>query len=418
MSKIVVVDNGSFSIKAGFAGEPLPRVCLPNCIGKVRRRERIYTCDQIYTLNEYFSHHPFSEGLLIDTALQSDIWKYTFNKLNINPLECTILVTEPFLNPTPLQHSLSELIFEDFQFESAIISTCPQLIPFAFTPIQIPNATSEQDINPCYLVLDCGYQCCNSVPMYQGTPIESGCRRLDIGGYYLDLLLKNFLAYRQIDLSQNAFLVSKIKEIACYVSTDFEKDLLQFSSDKHGDRSLDHWVKLPEPSSSLSKSSQFYNEECIAPDPNEFISELPEELVGIQGMYNKGMKMSQTQFVKLSTERITIPEILFRPSDAGFNMEGISEMVVTSIKSCPIHLQPLLASNILVSGGSSKFRNFHTRLQMDLTQMLPSGWEVNVRKADVNPQYVAWSGASIWSSSPGFMGYTTSRRQYHEAGKN
>ena len=34
----IVLDNGSGTIKAGFAGEDDPRTCLPNIIGRLRQQ--------------------------------------------------------------------------------------------------------------------------------------------------------------------------------------------------------------------------------------------------------------------------------------------------------------------------------------------------------------------------------------------
>lgn len=287
--------------------------------------------------------------------------------MNISPEGFGILVTEPFLNPTSLQHSLFEVIFEQFGFNSAIITNSPAMSQFAFSPQQIPNI-DQTKINPCYLVLDCGYQCCFSVPMYQGSPIYNACRRLDVGGYHLDLALKNFLSLRQVDLSRNSLIVSKIKESCCYISKNFDRDInkpLQGVTDNL----MQQIYQLPELKSN-AKNLSFYSQERISPENNELIES--NNHFNIIAESKPNTSYDPNGIIKLYSERIAVPELLFNPSNAGYKFAGIAEMVSESILSSPKHLQELIANNILLIGGSTKFRNFEARLNMELSSLLPS----------------------------------------------
>ncbi|KAH8739999.1 actin family protein [Cryptosporidium ryanae] len=414
MNEVLVIDNGSHSIKIGFSGEDSPRFCLPNCIGKVRRKDKIYISDQIFGLDEYFSYCPFSEGLLVDVSLQYDIWTYIFDKMNLSPNNLGIIVTEPFMNPTPLRHALYEMIFEQFHFQRAIISSPPNLAQFAFTPNNIPSIDIDRP-NPCYLILDCGYQSCFSIPIYQGLPIKEGCRRIDIGGYHLDLSLKNSLSFRQIDLSRNSLLVSKIKEASCYVSCEFESEINSTKSNG-SERLLEHFIKLPEQKGhSGNRNSNFYLCDHIAPtnsevlENNKFIKENAEHLNEIQ---NKNVCK---EYIRLHTERIFVPELLFNPNYYGYRFAGLAEMVVESILSCPSQMQEMLANNIVLIGGTTKFRNFEKRLRSDIISMLPSDWTVYIRSSE-RPEYSAWKGGSLWGEL-NFDAFAISRNQYNEEGK-
>ncbi|QOY41566.1 Actin-like protein [Cryptosporidium parvum] len=404
MNKVLVVDNGSYTIKIGYSGEELPRHCFPNCIGKVRRKDKIYTSDQIYSLNEYFSYCPFSEGLLIDVSMENDIWEYIFNKMNISPGDIGLLVTEPFLNPSSLQHSLFEIIFEQFGFNKAIVTNPPAISQFAFNPQLIPN-TEQQVINPCYLILDCGYQCCFSVPFFQGSPIYKACRRLDIGGYHLDLALKNFLSLRQVDLSRSSLIVSKIKESCCYISKNFDLDISR-SPGNSPDNLVEQIYQLPELKPN-SKNSNFYSQECISPDNIEL------ENFNLKMESESSVNCDPSRIIKLYSERITVPELLFSPSNGGYNFTGIADMVSESILSSPKHLQELLANNILLIGGSTKFRNFEARLNKELSSLLPSSWKIKTRKCNQRPDFTTWAGGSIWGET-NFDTYALSKSKYNE----
>lgn len=299
--------------------------------------------------------------------MESDVWEYIFNKMNISPEELGVLVTEPFLNPASLQHSLFEIIFEQFGFNSAVVTNSPTISQFAFNPQYIPSI-NQKIINPCYLILDCGYQCCYSVPLFQGLPIYKACRRLDIGGYHLDLALKNFLSFRQVDLSRNSLVVSKIKESCCYVSENFDHDIsrpLQTTFDNL----VEQIYQLPELKSN-NKNSNFYFQECISPENSEIIKLNNDFKLRIES--ESSANHDPNRIIKLYSERIAVPELLFSPSNGGYNFAGIAEMVSESILSSPKHLQELLANNILLIGGSTKFRNFEARLNKELSSLLPS----------------------------------------------
>ncbi|OII75300.1 actin-like protein [Cryptosporidium ubiquitum] len=395
MNKVLVVDNGSYTIKVGYSGEELPR------------KDKIYKSDQIFGLNEYFSYSPFSEGLLLDISMESDIWEYIFNKMNISPEELGILVTEPFLNPTSLQHSLFEVIFEQFGFNSAIVTNSPAISQFAFSPQLIPKI-DQRIINPCYLILDCGYQCCFSVPLFQGSPIYKACRRLDIGGYHLDLALKNFLSFRQVDLSRNSLIVSKIKESCCYISKNFDSDINRPSQNK-SDNLIEQIYQLPELKSN-SKNSNYYFQECISPENTELLKLNDNLKLKLESEPNANYDSNGV--IKLYSERIAVPELLFNPSNGGYNFAGIAEMVSESILSSPKHLQELLANNILIIGGSTKFRNFEARLNKELSSLLPSVWEIKTR-CNQRPDFTTWMGGSIWGET-NFSTFALSKSKYNE----
>ncbi|KAF7457259.1 actin-like protein [Cryptosporidium felis] len=401
--KVLIIDNGSFSLKVGYLGDSLPRYCFPNCIGKVRKKDKVYISDQTYSLNEYFSYCPFSDGLLVDMPMEYDIWEYIFKKINISPEEYGLIVTEPFMNPTPIQHSLFEMIFEQFGFKKAVVTNSSTISQFAFTPKTIPNICQEK-INPCYLILDCGYQCCFSIPVYKGTPILEACRRLDIGGYHLDLALKNALSLRQVDLSRNSFIVSNIKENCCYVSNNFNDEL-----DSSSRILIEQPFQLPELKS--GRNTCFLREQTLS--ENNY-SEKIDDSSKVNFVSDSKAKHSLGGVIKLHSERITIPELLFNPSYGGYKLAGIAEMVSESILASPLHLRELLANNILLIGGSTNFKNFESRLNKELITMLPTNWVVQTRKSDNKPEYSPWIGSSIWGES-NFESYAVSKNQYRES---
>jgi actin-related protein 6 len=60
----------------------------------------------------------------------------------------------------------------------------------------------------------------------------------------------------------------------------------------------------------------------------------------------------------LNNERISVPEVLFHPSDIGLNQAGISESVVQSVESLDSPIEKsVMYDTILLVGGNSLFKN-------------------------------------------------------------
>lgn len=64
----------------------------------------------------------------------------------------------------------------------------------------------------------------------------------------------------------------------------------------------------------------------------------------------------------MNNERISVPEVLFYPSDIGLNQCGIAEAIASAISRTPAELHAAFFSNILVFGGSCLFEGFFERL--------------------------------------------------------
>jgi actin-related protein 6 len=64
----------------------------------------------------------------------------------------------------------------------------------------------------------------------------------------------------------------------------------------------------------------------------------------------------------MTNERISIPELLFHPSDIGLNQGGIIESIIQSVSACDSTLHGLLYENIICVGGNTLFTNFIERM--------------------------------------------------------
>uniref|UniRef100_A0A3B3XEY8 Actin related protein 3B n=1 Tax=Poecilia mexicana TaxID=48701 RepID=A0A3B3XEY8_9TELE len=78
--------------------------------------------------------------------------------------------------------------------------------------------------------------------------------------------------------------------------------------------------------------------------------------------------VTKTPFhIDVGYERFLGPEIFFHPEFANPDfMQSISDVIDEVIQSCPIDVRRPLYKNIVLSGGSTMFRDFGRRLQRDL----------------------------------------------------
>lgn len=126
--------------------------------------------------------------------------------------------------------------------------------------------------------------------------------------------------------------------------------------------------------------------------------------------------------VDVGYERFLGPEIFFHPefSNPDFTIP-LSEIVDDVIQNCPIDVRRPLYNNIVLSGGSTMFRDFGRRLQRDIKRMVDtrlkmseslSAGRIIPKPIDVQvishhmQRYAVWFGGSMLASTVIFL-YST-----------
>ena len=127
---------------------------------------------------------------------------------------------------------------------------------------------------------------------------------------------------------------------------------------------------------------------------------------------------AEQQVLAVSVERFTIPEVLFRPSDAGLpaDMASLPQAIVQSIKACPQHFQPALFRSIQLTGGLAELPNLQERLQRDLRALSPGQFEVVITLAKA-PIDQAWLGAKNWVNKTPYAQWSVSRDEWESSQK-
>ena len=136
--------------------------------------------------------------------------------------------------------------------------------------------------------------------------------------------------------------------------------------------------------------------------------------------------------VELGYEQFLGPELFFNPEVYSSDFtKPLPEVVDESILGCPLDFRRQLYANIVLSGGSTMFTNFHRRLQSDIKARVQERIAANWRKhkvAEPPPdmkvkvvshdmqRYAVWFGGSMLSSTPEFYRVCLTKAQYQEEG--
>ena len=122
-------------------------------------------------------------------------------------------------------------------------------------------------------------------------------------------------------------------------------------------------------------------------------------------------------------EQFLGPEIFFSPDIfSTVHTKPLPLVVDEVIQNCPVDARKALYRNVVLSGGTTMFDKFDSRLQRDLRQLVQERLGDRSSKIEVNvvsherQRYAVWYGGSIVGSSPQFAQVSISKKQYDEEG--
>ncbi|TPX46715.1 hypothetical protein SeMB42_g01858 [Synchytrium endobioticum] len=395
MSKhTLILDNGAFAIKAGYADAPYPPYIAPNCIMKGKADRTTYVADQICECRNFaglFYRVPFEKGYVTGWDIEKDIWDRVFSPhvLACNPSSTDLIITEPPFNLPALADAYDEMIFEEYGFQRRCRITAAELSVWNDLTQLLPPGTNQPPSMPeCVLVVDTGFSFTHILPLLNGFPILDGLKRINIGGKLLTNHLKELISFRQWNMMDETYVINEVKEMCCFISTDFNVDLKT--------------AQLPQDTNPLSM-------EYLLPD---FVTNMK----GTIRSKDSDVRMTDDdQVLIMNSERFCVPELLFRPSDIGIEQAGVSEVIVRVIESLPTDMQPGFYANILIIGGNACMQGFKERVEADLRTMAPTHCRVRVAIPDDPITFAYHGGIRLAQQFPDVLNARMmSRNEYFE----
>jgi len=356
----VVIDNGSGVVKAGFAGDQVPKYHFPNYIGRPKHVRCMAGAleGDIFIGPKAEEHrglltirYPMEHGIVTDWNDMERIWQYIYSKDQLQTFseEHPVLLTEAPLNPRRNREKAAELFFETFNVPALFVSMQAVLSLYA------TGRTTG-------VVLDSGDGVTHAVPIYEGFAMPHSILRSDIAGRdvtrYLRLLLRK--EGRAFNTTAELEIVRTIKERACYLSINPQK------------------------------------EESMEAEKTQYT--LPDGSV-----------------LDVGPAKFRAPELLFRPDLIGEECEGIHEVLAFAIQKSDMDLRRTLFANIVLSGGSTLFKGFGDRLLSEVKKLAPKDIKIRI-SAPQERLYSTWIGGSILASLDTFKKMWVSKREYEDEG--
>lgn len=219
----IVIDNGSGTIRAGFAGEEIPSSYFPSFVGRPKH-PRVMAgglegdvfigrrADDYRGLLKI--RYPLEHGIVTDWDDMEKIWHYVYeNELKTQPEDHPVLLTEPPLNPRRNRDIAAQIMFETFNVPALHLSIQAVLSLYA------SGRTTG-------VVLDSGDGVSHAVPVFEGFAIPNSIRRIDVAGRDVTEQLQTLLRKNGIIMHTSAEkeVVRLIKEKVCYVSLDPKRE--------------------------------------------------------------------------------------------------------------------------------------------------------------------------------------------------
>eukprot|EP01105_Mastigella_eilhardi_P007927 TRINITY_DN1963_c0_g1_i4.p1 TRINITY_DN1963_c0_g1~~TRINITY_DN1963_c0_g1_i4.p1 ORF type:complete len:817 (-),score=136.88 TRINITY_DN1963_c0_g1_i4:849-3299(-) len=362
----IVFDNGTGMVKAGIAGDPLPRCMVPTVVGRPMFQSvnfmltpaHLFVGDEAIRKRGILAlRYPIAHGIISDYNDMEAIWNHTFlNELRVDPKGQPVLVTEPASNPAANRVKLAEIMFEKIGVPGLYI--CSQAL------LSLLASGKRTGI-----VLDAGDGVCHSVPVVEGKPVRHATNRLEMGGRDLTTYLIKLLTEDNVFLS----------------STSSERDIGREIKEKLGYVASDYAAEL-------------------AKAPTQVVADF---------------RMPDQELVRITKARFMCSEPLFEPVLLGKDTAGCAQMIYESLNLCDPKDKPALLGNVVLAGGSSMFSGFRVRVEQDLRRLLDPQTEaplLHVHAPD-NRKVSVWCGGSqLAAHHETFCGLCVSRDEYMEHG--
>eukprot|EP00929_Paragymnodinium_shiwhaense_P099444 TRINITY_DN61095_c0_g1_i1.p1 TRINITY_DN61095_c0_g1~~TRINITY_DN61095_c0_g1_i1.p1 ORF type:complete len:392 (+),score=95.76 TRINITY_DN61095_c0_g1_i1:88-1263(+) len=378
MKPAVVCDTGTGVVKAGFAGEQEPSYMFPTMLGRPmlrsdsalsggrRLNDVMFGWEADANRSSLAISRPIENGVVQNWDDLEAIWDYTFKKMGVDCSERRVVQTEAAMNPARNRERIVQVMFEKYGFEAVNVS------------VQAILALNSQGLKSGFVV-DAGDGVTHLVPVTEGYLEPNLVRRVNLAGRHVTTHLMKLLQSNGHPLNSQADFetVREVKQKHCYVALDLAAE---------------------------------------------------RKLAAETTVVEKNYALPDGRVMRIGAERFMAPEVLFTPGLASeAEDKGLSELVYDTIMKSDINVRKDYFAHILLSGGTTMFPGFSSRLEKDLRRLYLEG----VLKGDKDRarqfkctvedpprrQHMVFQGGSIMASaqspdSPWWI----SRAEYQEVG--
>jgi len=346
-------------------------------IGDAALEEKIRTTYQVY--------YPVKHGQVENWTLMERVWEHCiFKYLRAEPEDHFFLLTEPPLNAPENREYTAEIMFETFNVPGLYIAVQAVL---ALAASWTSRDVTERTLTGT--VIDSGDGVTHVIPVAEGYVIGSSIKHIPLAGRDITQFVQQLMREREkgIPPDQAMDVAKRVKESYSYVCPDLVKEFGKYDDEP------EKWIKQYE---------------------------------GYEPIQKRKFK------VDVGYERFLGPEIFFNPEIFSSDfLTPLPKVVDDCIQSCPIDCRRGLYKNIVLSGGSTMFKDFARRLNRDVKRSVDwrieksfelSGGKIKAKALDVNvishnmQRFAVWFGGSMLASTPEYYKVCHTKKQYDEIG--
>ncbi|KAJ2295011.1 Arp2/3 complex subunit, actin nucleation center, partial [Coemansia sp. RSA 2706] len=314
----------------GFAGNTDPQFVIPTAIGLpnqsrygIASKRGIEDLD-FHIGNEamnnsktYGVNYPIRHGQIENWDHMERYWEQSiFKYMRCEPEDHYFLLTEPPLNAPENREQMAEIFFESFNVQGMYIAVQAVLALAASWTAK----NSQQTLTGT--VIDSGDGVTHVIPVAEGYVLGSSIKHIPIAGRDITAFVQQLLrdhGETSIPPEDSLEVARRIKEQYSYTCHDMAGEFAKYDA-----------------------------------DPVKYYKR-----------YDTINSVNQNSYsVDVGYERFLAPEVFFNPELVSSDfLTPLPEIVDTCIQVSPIDTRRGLYSNIVLSGGSTMFKDFGKRLQ-------------------------------------------------------
>ncbi|KAI0269245.1 actin-related protein Arp4p [Gloeopeniophorella convolvens] len=397
----LVLDIGSSSLRAGYAGDDTPKAIIPTSYGfipisqdaDVSMTEAGAEAEPAPLKEEsklYLGQHgpsvwreqmqignPVNEGMISDFKPIPALINHAFNEvMRCNPADHPVLVTEPSWNTTANRERMAEIMFEEFQVPAFYIANTGVLN--AYFRCRKGSA----------LVIDIGHSTASVTPVVDGFVLRKGLVHSAlpqlVQAHAKHTLITANHSHPPIQLFSHQLIANKSAvepgaQPRFTVREDrFSKTTPSLAS-YYENREVDEWVQ-----SVAGVLDQGWNEQAAAQRPARHY-EFPTGF--------------NTYF---GSERFQVGELFFSHSrdlvaSNPHLPRTVPALISQALAACDPDMRQVLMGNVVLVGGGSLFAGLGERLNNELVRNFPHV-KIYAPGNSAERRYGGWLGGSILAS--------------------
>ena len=439
----VVLDLGTHSVKAGYAGQDTPQHVFPSDVGTCPKSGDVDMTDgsSASTRDFYVDsmgvrrdgvevQSPFGEnGMLEDWEAVESIWEHALKKcLAIQTDEHPILLSEPVHNSDAVRAKMTELMFEKYAPPALFLAKNPVLSSFA-----VGKASS--------LVIDMGGKHTTVSAVHDGYALQKPVVKEESSADFerlagtckpsADAASSNVVCLPPMS-------ITKLDALSDVVAKYLENQKIDvrpryaFTKKQKGDGEFEvKAVNHPKTTASYAAFKRLEIMEDIKAtvcrlDDHVFNSDEHKNVAGVT------YELPDGNTIEVGVERFQIPELLFQPEllkeldvkvpalSGDTKLKSIPDLVLECINKSDVDVRKDLWGNLVLGGGCSMFANMRERLEGALFDHAPQNVKTKVIASmnSVERRYATWIGGSILASLGSFQQLWMSKQEYEEHGAN